>query len=728
MKKNILSALLTLFSISLFAVPAKRFVKDAVLDNGETIKITRMGDEFGIYWIAENGKVVTFNGDGTCSFSDETPSQHRVKMLANNPRAQRRKTIGTPKALPKVLVVLVNYTDKAWTTANANNASNQLNQTGYNKNGNIGSVKEYFFDASNGAYNPEFDVYGPMNLAHNMSYYGGNQNGDDKNPQAMILEAAQYVYGLGVDLGDYDSDGDGAVDFFAVWYAGYSEAEDDGDYNWEGEWQANHPYLMWPHQWELSDPDAGVTIEQRTFGGTEVDSYFVFSELRGYINDGYGNRMSGIGTFCHEFSHALGLPDFYATQTNNSKTLKAWDLMDYGSYNGDGCIPPTYSAYERYFMRWLTPTVLNNPSNDTLSHILTANEAYMVSSDGTIKPVHASQAYYLLENRQQYKWDSELPGDGMMITKVTYNANNWTNNTPNDNVNNMGVDIMEAVTNSGSTAKATDLFPTSTKTSYTPYDGSKITEITRLSDGRVAFKFKGGAQDTSGDPSVTPDPPVSDDCFEDYISNPSGLGSETGIEIKTTSNQATFDQVFDNAGWTGEKVYVVAGSDGVRLGSSNYAGSLTTPALGIACNEMLVAFTFTEHDPNAIPTVSISGGGAITETTLESGGNSYLTIQNATAATKITFANTAKKKRFFFTSFEACSMDDPTGPTALKETQQIDVLVKAGGLEIGETDKAQVFSATGQMLYNGTGNRFLPLNAGLYIILTDKGAGKFIIR
>ena len=765
MKRTVLAALLAAFSLTMFAVPAKRFTREVITENGEKITITRVGDEFGTWWVDKEGKVVNFNAEGKCLVTNETSAQRRVKALAANPRAQRRKTIGTPKALPKVLVVLVNYKDKKWNCEFSDLATDQLNLIGYNQNGNIGSVREYFQDASNDAYNPEFAVYGPMTLENNMKYYGGNSsNGDDKNPQAMILEAAQYVYDLGVDLSEFDSDGDGAVDFFAVWYAGYSEAEDSGDYNYWGEFEADHPDLMWPHQWELSDEQSGVSDAERTFGNTKIDSYFVFSELRGYEDDGQGNRMSGIGTFCHEFSHALGLPDFYATESSNVQTLKYWDIMDYGPYNGDGCIPPTYSAYERYFMKWMTPTVLNTQDNFYLNDILSANEAYMVSSDGALKAVHASQAYYLLENRQQVKWDKELPGAGMMITKVTYNATRWTNNTPNDNVNNMGVDIIEAKSNTSEDSYASDLFPTGAK-KYTPYSQYPITDIRQLCDKRIWFKFMNGtsnepevdcngvsvayngsqivrapnmerlsieniitndcsgATDPSVDPSVEPSVDPSG-CVEETFAGAAEYGTETGYNISEK-----MDDMLDLQGWTGEKVFVTYLHDGVRVGTSSATGYITSPALGIEANMMKVTFKYSNHDSNAGVEVSIDGGGYMAnDLNLVEGGESTFIVNNPTADTKVTFSTTGKKKRFYLESFKACPVSD-SPITALEQTNnQLNVLVVENGLQIGDIDHVEVYSAQGHTLYSGEGNRTLTLNAGMYIVRSGKTAMKFIVR
>ena len=80
--------------------------------------------------------------------------------------------------------------------------------------------------------------------------------------------------------------------------------------------------------------------------GVTIDKYAVFNELSGSNT----NNIDGIGTVCHEFSHCLGLPDFYeTTYTYGYYGMGSWSLMCSGSYNNDGYTPIGYSAYEKHF-------------------------------------------------------------------------------------------------------------------------------------------------------------------------------------------------------------------------------------------------------------------------------------------------------------------------------------------------------------------------------------------
>ena len=83
---------------------------------------------------------------------------------------------------------------------------------------------------------------------------------------------------------------------------------------------------MWPCQWELSASDFNKAL---TLNGVKIDKFGVFNELNGFDM----SRIDGIGTFCHEFSHCLGLPDFYCTTYAGYFGMSDWSLMDYGCYN-----------------------------------------------------------------------------------------------------------------------------------------------------------------------------------------------------------------------------------------------------------------------------------------------------------------------------------------------------------------------------------------------------------
>ena len=99
-----------------------------------------------------------------------------------------------------------------------------------------------------------------------------------------------------VNLDDYDANGDGIVDMVYIIYAGLGEA-DGGDAN-----------TVWPHMWNLQ---ASQQFANQTIQGKRLGLYACSAEYRTDPTVTQGKSFSGIGTFCHEYGHCLGLPDIY---------------------------------------------------------------------------------------------------------------------------------------------------------------------------------------------------------------------------------------------------------------------------------------------------------------------------------------------------------------------------------------------------------------------------------
>ena len=261
-------------------------------------------------------------------------------------------------------------------------------------------------------------------------------------------------------------------------YAGYGEAD------------GAPSTTIWPHQWNLYDY-GGIT---HRIDGKILNRYACGNELS-YFSDIY----DGIGTICHEFSHVLGLPDLYSTEQGSThKTMGAWDIMDYGPYNNDGNTPPSYSAYERFYMGWITPRVLNEPENVTLHPLNEFQEALLLCDGNEHNMVGwnpVPKNFYLLEVRRLIGWDEYLPGQGMLLTKIQFNYNKWASNIVNNNASSQGVDLIEADGKSSGTSsygKSGDAFPNGKKYWY-GYEDHDIENIARKANGVITFDYRGGA-------------------------------------------------------------------------------------------------------------------------------------------------------------------------------------------------------------------------------------------
>ncbi len=485
MKRNSLFSLLAFLLISLntLAVPARRGTFEQTQPDGTTITLSMHGDEYFHYLTTSDGTWVEKNAAGYYVPIAEAEKAARRERAVRRKAMRRASSSATPVNLaPRGLVILANFSDTKMQSDNTNAAfTEMLNADTYAVNGSYSSARQYFKDQSYGQYIPDFDVVGPVTAPNTMKYYGQNDGeGYDMYAHYLIRDVCQLVDDQ-VDFTKYDANDDGYVDFVFVIYAGYGEAD------------SRMENTIWPHQWYLAS-GGGVSL---SLDGKQVDLYACASEL-----DGYSQERSGIATFCHEFSHVLGLPDIYSTdEYATHKTLGEWDLMDYGSYNNGGYTPPSYSAYERFMLGWLKPTILNEPTSTMLRDIQTNQEAYIITSTGAHNLVGNNpnpSSFYLLENRQQTGWDEYLPGHGMLITKISYSYSKWYNNQVNYSASSQGIDLIEADGKAPTSeqdeksyyGKAGDAFPAGAA-SYSPYTTYPITAITEK-DGVIAFDFMGG--------------------------------------------------------------------------------------------------------------------------------------------------------------------------------------------------------------------------------------------
>lgn len=519
MKKIGLVVLLSVMVGFVWAVPARRGGLVVTQPDGSELTVYQHGDEYFHWTTNEKGEWLCMDDDGfyrvTEALSDEAIQSMR---LASPRRAEYKET--PLNIATRGLIILVNFKDVAFTTSKTEMDS-MLTGKNYTRNYTYkyygrtytveseGSAWKYFYDSSNGQYDPQFDVVGPVTVSQNMAYYGGNNSYGDKNPEAMIVEACRLVDDS-VDFSLYDNDKDGVVDFVYVMYAGLGEADGGGD------------NTIWPHQYYV--------FQYLSLDNTKIYRYACSNEM-----DNYTKHHTGIGTFCHEFSHVLGLPDLYETNTtsmHDQKTLGQWSILDYGPYNNDGNTPPAYSAYERFFMGWLTPRLITEPENITLAELNDSQEALLISSSDQHNLIGNDPdptTFYLLENRQQTGWDEYLPGHGLMLTKIQYNYKKWFDNTVNNTAKSMGVDLIEADgkapqydanrPSNGYMGKAKDLFPAGA-TEYTQIIDHPIEEITEQ-DGVIYFKYKGGVTDSI--------PPVDEDTIPTRVDNIVCYGEIVGI-------------------------------------------------------------------------------------------------------------------------------------------------------------------------------------------------------
>ena len=262
------------------------------------------------------------------------------------------------------------------------------------------SVLDYFNDQFNGSYEFNFTIGPIVTLPKNHDYYGKNEDdkaGQDINPRELVRDACLLSDPF-VDFSQFDDDGDGIVDNVFVIVAGKSEAEGaDSD-------------CMWPHQW---------TVSNLSLDGKRVYSYALSTELTVQSQNSHGQLVWGlcsIGTFCHEYSHTLGLEDYYDTDEEGSGGFSngLWAstaLMDSGNFNDNGKTPPAYNAVDREILG------IGKPEKMALGKYtlepITENGRYLILENPKEK-----DDFFLFECRAQKGWDTYIGGSGLAIYHV----------------------------------------------------------------------------------------------------------------------------------------------------------------------------------------------------------------------------------------------------------------------------------------------------------------------
>jgi len=278
------------------------------------------------------------------------------------------------------------------------------------------TMAEYYEEISYNQFHLSGGVYGWYTSQYTQQYVVGNEQG--LGPDAHVGE---FIVDLLIDcdpttdFGQYDNDGpdnlpnsgddDGVVDALFVVHDGPG-----------GEIGANN---IWSHSWSLQWAYGSFyqTDDPRTGGGNILIGPYIIQPA---VNGSGG--IIEIAVFCHEFGHALGLPDLYDTDYSSSG-IGDWCLMSGGSWN-TVTSPAHMIAWCRYKLGWIVPTEISSYLHDQpVTAIETSGQAFKLWTQG-----YYDTEYFMVENRQRIGSDIHLPGEGLAIWHVDENAsqpNEW---------------------------------------------------------------------------------------------------------------------------------------------------------------------------------------------------------------------------------------------------------------------------------------------------------------
>jgi M6 family metalloprotease-like protein len=178
-----------------------------------------------------------------------------------------------PKGEVFGLTLLVDFSDAA-PAFTKTEVDAWLNQRGYSADGLNGSVRDYYFDQSNGLVDFQNELFGFYRAKHPKSHYESTSG--YQGASELVAEMMDYFDGQ-VDFSKFDNDGDGRTEAVSIVYAGPAETWGKG---------------LWPHAGGLNEKRDGVTVAR-------------------YMMTNLGTSL-GLYTFSHEVGHMLfGWPDLY---------------------------------------------------------------------------------------------------------------------------------------------------------------------------------------------------------------------------------------------------------------------------------------------------------------------------------------------------------------------------------------------------------------------------------
>lgn len=418
------------------AIPAIPWPIHARQPDGTTLTVRLVGDEWHSHYLTEDGFPVARCPDGSYVYQlmagdslaassvlahnqnerslreltmlQELPAEMCRKASAWSTNRHRRDTRRSNYDYSKFrgLVVLVNFNDRALSMSDPVSyyqaLLNQREYVGYDPDDQYGrftgSVRDYFNDNSNGMFDPQFDVVGPVDVDRSIEFPHRTNNAP-----TLFAEALQQIEG-DLDFSLYDADGNGIIDM--VYFIVAGPGANSG---------APTSYL-WPHKSSMAHLDI-------VYDGVKVDTYACSTET--FLLNGVNSQEipDGIGTICHEFGHVLGLPDLYDTDYNQgggqSHHPGMWEIMASGGYLNNSRTPAGYSLYDKYTLGFAFPQPITDIGEYILEPLGTAHIGYLLST-----PVE--NEFFLIENRQATKWDAYLPGHGMIVAHVdSTDSNLW---------------------------------------------------------------------------------------------------------------------------------------------------------------------------------------------------------------------------------------------------------------------------------------------------------------
>jgi len=434
--KAVLIAIFAIFiAQSMYAAPYNGEIQTFIQPDGTSITVKMYGDEYygyftdlngatlirengwfyyaelnksedklistGVKYTVENEKKVskkqTTTKKRTIKISEKAKREiiAKNKLLISNdegnisPTSSVAPLYGNPnqfvKGAFKGLCILIDFPDEQGTIAQSE-VDNYFNQQGYTGFSNNGSVRDYFYDVSNGNVDYTNVVTEYYTAQHPKTYY--DTNTVYGRSVELMKEALDYLASANFDFSQLSMESETSNRIIAV------------NFFYAGRRSNGWTYGLWPHMRTL-----GYTF---TAGGVNYTA--------GYVQISDMTSSLTLGTVCHENGHMLmKWPDLY-DYGYESNGLGRFCLMSGG---GHGVNPSAPNPYLRQRAGWQTPIELNEMNSPSIIHApANAFTSYIYRHPSS------SNEFFLVENvKKEGRWKN-LPGSGLLIWHIDENGSN----------------------------------------------------------------------------------------------------------------------------------------------------------------------------------------------------------------------------------------------------------------------------------------------------------------
>ena len=342
------------------------------------------------------------------------------------------------KGSPKIFILMIDFSDfpaddvntQAAVTARIFGNGDGVQAAPYE------SLKSYYYRSSYGQLTFTGNVLPTYRPPYTRASMGENPTTTQR--QNLIKDALAYHVALGHDFAQYDNNGDGKIDYFAVLWTG-------PDNGWSNFW--------WAYKTGWGGPSP--VLNGKTLGV--------------YVWQWFANKNQGTRNYpnfdpkvlCHETGHALGLPDYYDYDDTKGPNggIGGLDLMDSGK--GD------HNCFSKWLLDWITPVVYTNTTNQVSLHASGNTGDAMILMD--TDPGSTFGEYFMVQNRQRVVGSNDasasFPADGALIWHVDARLNADQNDFEFDNSSTshkllrlMEADGRETIETGGGLADASDYF------------------------------------------------------------------------------------------------------------------------------------------------------------------------------------------------------------------------------------------------------------------------------